>query len=67
MIQQKLNLKTFPLKEELKKFKHRDLTYWKASGKIGHWNQFVHVIVGKYLVKELHTLLETTFKKPKTD
>jgi lysophospholipase L1-like esterase len=49
----KLGFDIFPLKDEFKKYNELDLTYWKASGKIGHWNHFAQGIIGKYLVKEI--------------
>lgn len=52
----KLNFRIFPLKDELKKYNEIDLTYWKASGKIGHWNHVAHKVVGKYLVKQISLL-----------
>ncbi len=49
----KLNLKVFLLNNELDKYNPKDLTYWKASNKIGHWNQSAHVIVAKFLIEEI--------------
>jgi hypothetical protein len=48
-----LKFKIFPLKDELKKYNKLDLTYWKASGKVGHWNHFAQAVIGEYLVKEI--------------
>jgi hypothetical protein len=47
------NIPTIKLKDELKKHTIQELKYWKASGKIGHWNQNAHKIIGNYLFKEL--------------
>ena len=44
-----------PLNEELKKYDNLDLTYWKASGKVGHWNHFAQSVIGEYLVKEIYS------------
>jgi len=48
-----LSINVFSLKSELSKYNPTNLTYWKASGKIGHWNQFAHKIVGNYLFNKL--------------
>jgi hypothetical protein len=42
----KISLIEIPLKDELEKYNKKDLTYWKASHKVGHWNQFAHKVVG---------------------
>lgn len=46
------------LKDELAKYSIKEIKYWKASGKTGHWNQNAHIIIGKYLVKEILNLLQ---------
>lgn len=56
---QELKIKIFPLKDELGKYNELELTYWKASGKIGHWNHFAHMVVGKYLSKQISLLYES--------
>jgi hypothetical protein len=49
-----LKLPIFLLKDELGKYSRMKLTYWKASGKYGHWNYFAHKLVGKFLVKKIY-------------
>lgn len=51
------NIIQFPLKQELGKYSLQDLTYWKASKKLGHWNHYAHKIVGKYLKEEIITFV----------
>ena len=48
-----LDLNVYPLMEELAKYHRKDLIYWKASGKTGHWNQIAHRVVGEYLIREI--------------
>jgi len=47
------NLETIPLYKELKKHSKYELNYWKASGKIGHWNHKAHILISKFLLKYL--------------
>lgn len=37
---------------------HINPHYWKATNKIGHWNQFTHKAIGKKLAKEILKIVE---------
>lgn len=41
---------------DAEKQKGRNLNYWPATGKTGHWNYEGHQIIGKYLGKEIQKL-----------
>ncbi|WP_337866669.1 hypothetical protein [Ignavibacterium sp.] len=43
------NIEILPLYSELQNYSKYELNYWKASGKLGHWNQKAHKIISKYL------------------
>lgn len=51
------NLIIFDLYGYLKSYSVHDLHYWKASNKIGHWNNFAHRIVAEFLTDNLFEYL----------
>ncbi|MCX8010914.1 MAG: hypothetical protein N3A61_07165 [Ignavibacteria bacterium] len=51
------NIPIINLYDELKSYGHEKLHFWKASNKIGHWNNFAHRLVGYLLSKNLEEFL----------
>ena len=57
---QYLSLSNFPqidLFDDLHPYGEEKLHYWKASGMLGHWNNFAHHIVGKILAERLYNFI----------
>jgi hypothetical protein len=45
------------LYEDLNKYKSEDLLFWRASGIMGHWNNYAHTIVGKSLANKMYLMV----------
>lgn len=57
-----LNLPIINLSEKLNSYDYEKLHFWKASGKIGHWNNFAHNVVGYSLSTEFEKFIKTEKK-----
>lgn len=49
---QSIHLSTINIYDSLAKYEPNELMYWKASGKMGHWNNFANKVVG-HLIAEI--------------
>lgn len=57
-----LNLPIINLSEKLKAYDYEELHFWKASHKIGHWNNFAHNVVGYFLSTEFKKFIKNEKK-----
>lgn len=57
-----LNLPIINLSEKLNSYHYEKLHFWKASGKIGHWNNFAHNVVGYSLANEFEKFIKNEKK-----
>lgn len=57
-----LNLTIINLSEKLNSYDYEELHFWKASGKIGHWNNFAHKVVGYSLATEFEKFIKNENK-----
>ncbi len=48
-----LEMKNIDIFNELNKYDPKDLKFWKASRKMGHWNNFAHKVVGHLLAEKM--------------
>jgi hypothetical protein len=65
-----INFPRILLYQDLKQYKPEDLNFWRASGIMGHWNNFAHRVVGETLADEISTFISTDsghFKTAKKD
>lgn len=53
-----LNLPIINLSEKLNSYDYKKLHFWKASSKIGHWNNFAHSVVGYSLATEFKEFMK---------
>ncbi len=49
-----INFPLIDLNKKLSTYGKNKINFWKASGIIGHWNNFAHGIVGVFLTNELY-------------
>lgn len=54
-----LNFPRILLYQDLKSYKPEDLNFWRASGMMGHWNNFAHRIVGETLATEISSFISS--------
>lgn len=57
-----LNIPIINLSEKLNSYDYEELHFWKASGKIGHWNNFAHNVVGYSLANEFEKFIKNENK-----
>lgn len=48
-----LNFPVVNIYSELQKYEPKELLYWKASGIMGHWNNYAHNIIGELVSTKL--------------
>ncbi len=64
-----LNFPRILLFKDLDRYDQKDLLFWRASGMLGHWNNFAHRVVGESLAKKLTTIVTNDYNtnSSKTD
>ena len=54
---QSIHLYSFNIYDALEKYRPNELMYWKASRKMGHWNNFANKVVGHLLAEKMAEFL----------